>query len=198
MNSYGLPCWLPICLVAMFGCNANKAAPISTEARPESSENLDLQWPDVPGFEREEVHRFDDPRLGYAIEYSSPCGLAATVYVYNGGRASIPTGRSSILTAEFLKAKEDIKTAQRRGTWKSVEPGTDQETRLGSGPNAPEALWVSFRLGHDAGDAKSDSYMTGYRDQFVKIRCTYLAKDQVECEAGQKRFIEAIGALLAR
>jgi hypothetical protein len=156
-----------------------------------------VTWPQVERFTRDEVHRFDDPRLGYSVTYRSPAGLAATVYVYTGGVAAIPDGASEVARAELAKATADVMEAKRRGVWTSVDGGQPREERFGTGPR-PLAVWAaSFRLGHAEGEAISDLYVTGRRGEFVKIRCTYLSERKVECERDRARLLDALAAALS-
>ena len=151
-----------------------------------------MDWPQVDGFERGEVHRFDDPRLGYSVAYQSRAGLAATVYVYDKGIASIPDGASEVARAELARASDDIVEAKRRGRWQSVEGGQPRETRLGSGPR-PLAAWAaSLRLGHAEGEVLSDLFVTDRRGEFVKVRCTYPAERKAECERDRARLLDAL------
>lgn len=191
--------WLLLVLSCAWpGCAPKPPGETTPAATPRPPERKAVSWPQVEGFERGEVRSFDDPRLGYSVAYNSAAGLAATVFVYGGGFADIPEGASDITRAELLKASSDVIEAKRRGMWKSVEGGQPRQARLGGRPNSLAAWAASFRLGHAEGEALSDIYVTGRRGEFVKVRCTYPAERQAECERDRARLLDALDEALGR
>ncbi len=116
--------------------------------------------------------------VAYAFEEE---GLVCTLFVYDGGRADIGTGTTAAVEAEFpqVLAAIDDKSDPWLGA-KTLKP-------------ALEARVATFTLRD--GQLESMAFLTGYRGQFLKLRCT-----NPSASAGAKRamwgFVTAVGERL--
>jgi hypothetical protein len=183
-------CWLA-------GCTPKQPPSPDTTVEPKQNSDKTVIWPQIDGFERSEIHKFDDPRLGYSIAYSSANGLTATIYLYDKGVVSICDGASEVAKTELATASTDIAEATRRGQWLSMEGGAPMKSRFGIGPKSLEVWAATFKLGHRAGEVISDLFVAGRRGEFVKVRCTYLTEKKADCEQDRARLLAALGSCLS-
>lgn len=157
-----------------------------------------IEFPDVKGFTRTKTTVFPQARLGYSLGYDTP-GLTVTVYVYNNGRKEIPAGAKSDAVKEEMKATVDtLELARKQGLYKSVkEVGEEETVTLGTGKDAPAALRRKFELEQPKlGTRLSETYLTGYKDHFVKLRVSYNPEDKAEAEKKLATLLDALGAAL--
>ncbi len=153
-----------------------------------------FDFPDVDGFERGEIHNFEDPKQGYSFPYDSRTPkITATVYVYNRGLSEITDEiAKSKLKDEVDEVEQALPEMVRRGYYTSY-------TRLGDGERdfgSKKALWRSFEIGHTDGTLASDVYVTATRNCFIKVRCTYAADCGEVCENKITSLIARLGEMV--
>ena len=74
-------------------------------------------------FNFDNKREYDDPRLGYGLNYRSENNILLTVIVYDLGLIDIQDGTDGPkVRAQFNEAKKDIRVAVRQGYYRSVEP----------------------------------------------------------------------------
>jgi hypothetical protein len=137
------------------------------------------------------------PGLGVSIAYRSEEGVTATVFVYNLNLGNIPAGTASkAVKDQFKQAQGDIAgAAKQRGG--SAALRTEDEISLGAGPQSPRALRAVFTLTEmDGNDLTAHVYLTGYKNQFLKIRATYPGKNEKASEPAIKQLLNDLGGLL--
>ena len=157
-----------------------------------------IEFPDVKGFTRGKTTVFPQAELGYALGYNAP-GLTVTVYVYNAGRKTIPDGAKSDAVAEEMKGTvKALEDARKAGYYTSVkEVGKEETVALGKGKAAPAALRRTFEVESDKTGARlSETYLTGYKDHFVKLRVSFEPEGKEEAQKKLATLLEALGAAL--
>jgi hypothetical protein len=157
-----------------------------------------IDFPDVKGFTRGKVTVFPQAELGYSVPYNAP-GLTVTLYVYNGGKKEIPDGaRSDAVKAEMKGTLKALEDARKAGYYKSVkEVGEEGTVTLGKGKDRPQALHRRFEVEHaKAGPALSETYLTGYKNHFLKFRISYDPENKPEAEKLIATLVDALGAEL--
>jgi hypothetical protein len=141
------------------------------------------------------------PGWGVSIAYysSPPGGVTATIYIYDLGLKDIPTGTTSQVVKDAVaETKREIDEAmqQRGGSARELAEG---EVSLGAAPDALKALRVSFAVVNQAGQEEtSDAYLTGYKNQLLKLRLTYPKERLVEHQAQIKSLLSDLDALLRK
>lgn len=153
-----------------------------------------LQFPaKLAKFERTRVQRYDDPKLGVQVSYVIPDLGKADFYVFDFGLTAIPSGiNSDMVRSMYASADRDVQSFVESGQYlefeKLVPLGAVMRTKNGNIEWHVAAY--KFRLNHvNAEPVVSWLLLTGYRNQFVKIRFSHLAS---RAETGRSE----VGALL--
>src|SRR5262249_44885089 len=109
--------------------------------------------------------------LGVSFSYACPEDGIATLYVYDLNRGMIPDGPDSeIVKSEFEEGKRQIES--RFGS--VAELRTEDKVRIGTGPCTFEAKRAIFVVEGIGGPAiVSHLYLTGHRNQLVKVRISF-------------------------
>jgi hypothetical protein len=188
-------------VLIVLGWNGRSVA--ETAATSPTTRPADEILPEIPGFTHGKVQRYDDKRLGYAIDYMSEHKLHITLYVYNRGYKLIPEGLSDLARKEAASAKNDVLEVERQGYWKDVKVLREEDIKMGDKGNSPAAaaIYMTLRMPTEKGgsliDANSDIYVTGHAGQFVKIRCTGPINIK-EHEEERKVMLKAVGDAVLR
>jgi hypothetical protein len=155
-----------------------------------------LNFPDVEGYDKGEVHEYGGG-AGKSIPYNSKDGVVVTIYIYNRGLTKIPNGVSDDVRKDMKGAKAAIKEAEKQGLYtKATELGKEEEVTLGK--NGPKALRASFEIAAAKGDSLSDIYITGYQNYFIKIRCTRPKNTAEKTKPSMERLVSKLGDILAK
>ena len=112
--------------------------------------------------------------LGVGIAYQYEDRITATFYVFNAGILKIEDGiESDAVKAYFQQAIEDVFTMQKTGEYKNVTVVKQIEMDFQIQSEKLKALFAQFDL--TAANLESGSFllMTGFKNQFFKIRYTY-------------------------
>lgn len=131
-----------------------------------------VEFPEVDGWELSEKHKYPTAQLGYSVNYESPTGGRVTVYVYNGGRKSIPSSLTGVVVEEMDRAKNDIKAAVDAGAYESAKLRKSESITLGGIAGNLKILYTSFDLVARGNKLHSEIYLFPYQNYFVKIRAT--------------------------
>lgn len=141
--------------------------------------DLKINFPEVEGWEKDDIQNYPTPALGYSINYESEDGGRVTVYVYNGGRAKIPNDVShKVLKDEINKAKSEIYQVEKLGHYKNVKEVKNRTMVLGGEAGKVESLHILFSFEAGANKLTSEIYLFGFENHFIKIRATRLYEDE--------------------
>ena len=120
------------------------------------------------------VQVYREKRLGISVRYIGPDYFKADIYIYNGGHTDISDGiESQVVTSMNHQARQDITTAQTLGYYQDVEIVEKTELTFAAGDFSLPALFTLCRF--TAHDQEVHSYLvlTGFRGNFLKVRCTF-------------------------
>jgi hypothetical protein len=171
----------------------------ATAAYEPQSGGAQIEFPDVEGFARSQPNHLPNPQHGYVVSYRSDQDLMIHIYVYNSGLARIPDGATSyVVKEEIMLIEEGLKELKQQGVYTSYKERMSAEVRVGDWPKAPHAQRRLIEIERvDVGRILTDVYITGYKNHFIKIRCSYPIDKQVESEKAFAPLLTAIGKLLA-
>gem|GEM_PF-962350 len=112
----------------------------------------------------QEVHKYDNPRLGYSLIYASHPGTIITVYVYGDGMESIPDGITS------PRVKKQLNSADKALTQSGQYLSVVEETR----PDLSFGFLQAFHLIKlkNGAEVKSYTLLRAQNQHFVKVRIT--------------------------
>jgi len=139
------------------------------------------------------------PGWGVSIAYHYPGGMTATIYIYNLGLKEIPTGtKSQVVKDAWAETKSEIEEAMKqRGD--SARQLAEGEVSLGAAPDSLKALRVNFMIVYKNGyEERSDAYLTGYKNQLLKIRLSYPKDLKAERETVIKSLLSDLDTLLKK
>lgn len=157
-----------------------------------------LHFTDIEGFVRDKVHQYEQPGLGYSIDYDSQNGLRFTIYVYDFGLESIPDGPfTEPARAQMKRAVGDIFRAREKGHYENVTTLWSGVMFLGDNDTSPKMRRASFRLRRNGQDFVSQLYLTGYKNHFIKVRCSFPSTKEAECVREVQSLTEHIGRMLS-
>ena len=144
--------------------------------------NLEVEFPEIEGWEKSDVQKYPTEALGYSINYESREGGRVTVYVYDAGLKTIPNDiTSNVLKNEINKAKGEIQAVAKRGLYQNVKEVKDETTTIGGKTGKIKALHSLFDLSAGGRDLTSEIFLFPYQNKFIKIRATRLRdKEGVE------------------
>ncbi len=146
--------------------------------------------------------QYDPPELGYSLRYQGPSLIKADIYVYDKGYRDIPEGAASeAVRAEFAEVIEAIALMEARGAYREVEQlGTQMKSY---GQRTREYLWARYGYQQTPGagvvyegDRISDTYLSGVRGKFVKIRMTVRKDRLTTLEELSDRFMDQVTRFL--
>lgn len=149
--------------------SATPAKPTPTPAAKDSK----IEFPEIEGWEKGEIQEYPTPELGYSIPYQSIDGGTVTIYVYNGGKKSIPDGvTGKLLKSEIDQAKSDIIQIGEMGRYQNVKEVKSEIVTLGGNGGETKALYSLFSFSVGGREVDSEIYLFGYQGNFIKIRAT--------------------------
>ena len=149
------------------------------------------------------LYKYPHKELGYSIGYNGKNGFKATVYVYDNNLKNIPNGYDSKVVKESLNlVSKSLQIMQKRGTYKDVKI-------TGMGMFRPEKSRITFLKsdysyierrsgGTETNTLESHCFITGFAENFIKIRFTYPKEHMVEGEKKVERFISEIAEQLEK
>ena len=131
----------------------------------------DVKFPEVEGWELSSRQQYPTPEMGYSHNYASDSGRV-TVYVYNGGRTSIPNTLTGLVAEEVKMTQAGIMMFVERGSYESAKELKNETVTLGGAKGKVKALHVLYALRAGGRDLDSHIYLFPYNNYFVKIRMT--------------------------
>ncbi|MEW5725648.1 MAG: hypothetical protein AB1896_21240 [Thermodesulfobacteriota bacterium] len=195
-----LICLLSLAVLAMVllhlpGCAAVPAGPPAGYLEPRTG----LVFPDWLGTtSRLKVQEFDDPRLGVTIFYQGHDPYAAiNLYIYNMGYQTIPWGVSSpVIKDEFIRAAGEIAALEKMGRYQEVTREYDMEITIRTRGGPLPALLARYGFVTKETPTVSFLVLTGYRNNFLKIRYSFPSQDEKRGLDQFQDFLSALGHIL--
>ena len=120
------------------------------------------------------VERFDDPRLGYSIAYSSPKS-EVTIYAFNGGAPSIKDGvKGDWVNRYFKQALDEVTFYESEGYYSNVETQEVGEQFAAIVPDGFLAQKLTYSIVVEEPEQKVKSYIfcRGINNLVFKVRAT--------------------------
>jgi hypothetical protein len=125
---------------------------------------------------------FGDERYGVGIKYSGE-GIAGTIYIYNDGLASIPSGVDSpIHKAAVDTAVNGIKEVAGQGQYQDLAFGREEIAGLSGRPGSHRARHAALAYTFDGTRWYSHIFVLGYKNQIVKLRFSYVQESKAAGE----------------
>jgi len=149
------------------------------------------------------LYKYPYKELGYSVGYNGENDFKATVYVYNNGVTNIPTGYDSKVVKDNLNmVSKSLQILQERGTYKDLK-------LTGMSIFKPEKSKLTFLRsdysyiekhsgGTETNPLESHCFITGFAENFIKIRFTYPKEHMVEGRKKVKKFISEIAIQLKK
>lgn len=147
------------------------ASPTPLKLERETAFTGDVTFPEVEGWELTERQQYPTPEMGYSHNYESPSGRV-TVYVYNGGRKTIPNSLKGPVADEVKMAQAGIMAFVERGSYESAKEVKNETVMLGGAKGKVQSLHVLYALRAGGRDLNSHIYVFPYNNYFIKIRMT--------------------------
>ena len=176
-------------------------ATLSATAETYTDKATELRFPDKLGsWEKGDVHHLDEAGAGTSIHYRHPLTGVATFYIYDNGLKKIPTGgKSDVVMREFASVLQQIETVYSGAEYEHLKKVMDAAPEVRSNGRTATLLasvysfWV-----RDKHPPQRLSYalLTGYRNQFLKLRFTLPADVEKNPERGQNELKQLVTALL--
>jgi len=168
-------------------------------------ESIDLTFPPrLSGLDFAEKEAYPVPELGYSVRYVLSNLIKLDIYVYDKGLPNISGGDSSaVVIDEFSQTVNALEVLEDMGKIKNLK-SLDEGIRELKGKGGTNVfLWArhTYDQCHEEGVESSDhriseSYLTGFRNRFLKLRITY-KESAPDGERLTKEAIEAFGLLLS-
>ncbi len=137
------------------------------------------------------------PGWGVSIAYHYPGQMTATIYIYNLGLKEIPTGtKSQVVKDALADTKSEIdEFVKEQGS--SARLLDEEHVSLGAAKDSLQALRVRYMIVYqDGNERRSDAYLTGYKNQLLKVRLSYPKDLPAEREAVIKSLLSDLNDLL--
>jgi hypothetical protein len=126
-------------------------------------------------WQRAEVVNFEDtdPGLGVGINYVLN-DIVASIYIYNLGFQSIPSGvNSKQLKSEFKASEDAIFQLQEKGIYMSVKKQDEGRVKFGGARNKLVFKYGEYKLTANDENKSSWLFLTAVRNHYFKVRLSY-------------------------
>ena len=160
--------------IGVFGQSSTSPATPKTAPRPTPvpQVNGQLAFPEIEGWEKDEIYVYPVAGGGYSVNYNSPTSGRVTVYAYDSGHKKIPNELKGLVKDELETAKGGIKAAVDAGVYTNLKEGKTQTVVLGGSSGKVSALNANFTLSRGDMNMNSSVYIFPYNNQFIKLRVT--------------------------
>lgn len=146
-------------------------SPTPLKLERESKFDGDVTFPEVDGWDLTARQQYPTPDMGYSHNYESSSGRV-TIYVYNGGRTSIPNALTGVVAEEVKMTQAGILMFVERGSYESAKELKNETVALGGANGKVKSLHVLYALRAGGRDLDSHIYLFPYNNYFIKIRMT--------------------------
>lgn len=133
---------------------------------------LEITFPEVENWEQSDVTTYPQAELGYSVSYDREGGSRVTVYVYNGGRASIPDKLDGAVADQLASAKAEIKTVAEMGVYKNVKEVKSNVKTLAKTGGKIAVAHAAYTLEARGTKLNSSIYIFPFKNNFIKLRIT--------------------------
>ncbi|MGM9485515.1 hypothetical protein ACS5PN_30280 [Roseateles sp. NT4] len=135
---------------------------------------------------------FPRKELGVNIGYQRSGLARGSVYIYNGGVKTIPTGAEApAVRQHFAEVIQEVQQLQAAGKARISLHGSAAQTTTYAGCG-PQFLWRGYDMELEDGTAlTSYTYLTGLKNQYVKLRVSHQRGDDQGAKAAE-RFVQEI------
>lgn len=160
---------------------------------PVTLKDLSIDFPDVEGWERDEIQKYPSEELGFSVNYMSEEGGRVTIYVYNGGKSNIPNDlNDKILKNEFANARNEIQKVADIGYYQNVKEVKNDTVTLSGASGKVKALRALYNLSAGGRNLTSEIYIFAHQNRFIKIRAT---RPRDKDESGNKAFANLLAEI---
>ena len=140
---------------------------------PVTLKDLAVDFPDVEGWNRDEIQKYPSEELGFSVNYESEEGGRVTIYVYTGGKKNIPDDlNDKILKNELNSARGEIRKVADMGYYQDVKEIKNDTVALGGAGGKVKSLRALYNLSAGGRNLTSEIYLFAHRNRFIKIRAT--------------------------
>jgi hypothetical protein len=137
------------------------------------------------------------PGLGTAVYYNTP-GLRATVYIYNAGQRTIPDGiGSQIVKANYEAAMTEVRKASSIGVYTLTSDVSAGSSYLVPASKTIPVFSAEFSYRQDGAEFFSWLYVTGAKNNLIKLRISSLIDDKDRVESTRREFLKGVAGLLS-
>ena len=148
----------------------------------------------VRSIDYEKTYKEQGQGLGYSWHYTVPQTLSASVYLYNMGLSSIPTGAAGpAVLQQFQQAMGDIQLSKKYEQIAALRGPTDCAVGATTFRCVVETCVVVSTRSAD----KLELLVTGFRNHFLKIRLDW-HQNSPQGDAAAERFLQAFAAQVLR
>ncbi len=142
--------------------------------------------------------------MGYSLRYGNDENIKVDIYIYNKGLEDIPEGISAeVIVREYLEALMGIRLMEQVGAYAEVKELGRKIRRYGSRPTP--FLWARYEYRQlpvqgavHEGQRISDTFVTGVRGMFLKVRMTSHEGDSETTEKVFEAFIRELSELIEK
>ena len=129
-----------------------------------------LLFPEIEGWTKSEKTVYPVPALGYSYTYESNSGGRVTIYVYNGGKRTIPNDvNDPVVKREFENVKNEVFAAEQLGYYQNVKVVKSSVETIGASTKCQYGL-LNFTV--RGNKVVSEIYLFAYDNNFIKLRAT--------------------------
>ncbi len=173
----------------------SSAASLVSGATYESS--IEVTFPDeVAGLPFVGRKEFPVKELGVNLAYQREGPVRGSVYVYNGGLRSIPSGADSpIVRKHFAQVIGEVKQMEALGKARAVRLSPAGEQTTAYAGCGPQFIWQAYEMELPEGTLNSFTYLTAMKNNFVKLRVSY-PKGDAQGGRDAERFVQDIRRVL--
>lgn len=150
---------------------------------------------DLNGLQFKYVHQYDEPGLGYSLRYMGDATHKIDIYIYNLDM-DVPDGiTNEPVKKESRSVSRIVSIMEERGEYDDVRSLTKTSTPLSG---KIRFIKESYQYTEKGQEKLSESYITGHKGNFYKIRFTYLAKDRAKAKQYAKAMVTGLIGVMER
>ncbi len=176
---------------------AQKAPPKNDSVK--STENSELIFPEIDGWEKGSISTFPTDELGYAFNYESDIGGRITVYVFDMGIKNIADGvDSKDVKAQLKEAERQVKGVADLGYMEKLKKIKSETITLGGKDGTVKALFTQYTYESKDSTLVSEIYVFGYNKNFIKFRATRVKEGENVRNLPMEDFYKAMEKLFSK
>jgi hypothetical protein len=157
------------------------ASPTPLKLERGSAFDGNVKFTEVEGWELSEKYQYPSAELGYSVNYEGPTSRV-TVYVYTGGRKSIPAELGGIVADEMKKAKTELQAAVDAGLYEAADAGKTESITIAKEKGLVKTLYTPLKIKARGNQLHSEIFIFPYNNYFIKIRATHRNQEAATAE----------------